>query len=132
MSEYQCARYLDDAQELFEPHIHQHQSAEITFPVFLDLNLALPFHPAIMSASIGRAASKVAQAATKSGAKVPEGVAGKDGALKTGAKRDPELFVGIAPRGIGFKFQIDRYNRSCQQSWLPRWASPVIIFVIQA
>lgn len=45
-----------------------------------------------MSASIGRAAAKVAQAASKTGAK--DAVAGKDGVLKTGAKRDPELYVG--------------------------------------
>ena len=46
-----------------------------------------------MSASVSRAASKVAQAASKAGGKLSEAGAGKDGALKTGAKRDPELYV---------------------------------------
>lgn len=48
-----------------------------------------------MSASIGRAAAKVAQTASKSGAK--DALPTKDGVLKTGAKRDPELYVGRRP-----------------------------------
>lgn len=50
-----------------------------------------------MSASLGRAVSKVAQAASKTRAKLPDIGTGKDGALRTSAKRDPELYVGRWP-----------------------------------
>lgn len=45
-----------------------------------------------MSASVGRVASKVGQAATKTAAEAGKAGSG-DSVLKKGAKRDPELYV---------------------------------------
>ena len=45
-----------------------------------------------MSASVGRVASKVGQAATKTVAEAGKSGSG-DSVLKKGAKRDPELYV---------------------------------------
>ena len=47
-----------------------------------------------MSATVGRVASKVGQAATKAAGKAAEaGSSEKQGVLQKGAKRDPELYV---------------------------------------
>lgn len=70
-----------------------------------------------MSASAGRMAGKVGQAAGKIASKANEAGSGKgkDSALQKGAKRDPELYVCTKTSMAGCEFA-DARSRSFLQS----------------
>ena len=81
-----------------------------------------------MSATAGRVAGKVGQAAGKFATKANETGSGKGkrSALQKGAKRDPELYVQIH-YSVHCQIFTNARGRSSSQSWLEPLAWPVII-----
>lgn len=71
-------------------------------PLLNNSNRTELIKPRIMSATAGRMAGKVGQAAGKLASKANEAGSGKgkDSALQKGAKRDPELYVRRDPSVI--------------------------------